>query len=226
MIPLVEKVHSVLPQTQCTKCGYDGCLPYATAIVEGEEINRCPPGGDAGIAVLAKLLNRPRLALNTEECGEHTPLQLAFIEEQHCIGCTLCIQACPVDAIVGANKFMHTIIADLCTGCELCIPPCPVDCISMLPANRQWSDKDAKQAWHNYQARETRLQKNKQTELERLATAAERTLNNATNKSKADSEVLPATTAIKDTKQQAIAAALAKARARRHTTATTSEKNQ
>lgn len=222
MIPLVEKVHSALPQTQCTKCGYDGCLPYATAIVEGEEINRCPPGGNAGIANLAKLLNRPLLPLNTEECGEHIPLQFALIEERHCIGCTLCIQACPVDAIIGANKFMHTIIADLCTGCELCIPPCPVDCITMVSANRQWNDNDANKAWHNYQAREDRLQKNKQAELERLATAADRTLSNALEKSETDTKVVSATVS-KDTKQQAIAAALAKARARRQTTASTTE---
>lgn len=220
MTPLVEKVHSVLPQTQCTKCGYDGCLPYATAIVEGEDINRCPPGGDEGIATLATLLERPLLPLNTEECGEHVPLQVALIEERHCIGCTLCIQACPVDAIVGANKFMHTIIADLCTGCELCIPPCPVDCISMVPANRQWSDEDASKAWDNYQARENRLQKSKQAELERLATAAERTLNKTLNKDQTTTQAT-STTTTQDTKQQAIAAALSKARARRQTTTST-----
>ena len=225
MTSLVEKVHSVLPQTQCTKCGYDGCLPYAKAIVEGEEINRCPPGGDDGIAALAKLLNRLPLPLNTEECGEHIPLQLALIEERHCIGCTLCIQACPVDEIVGANKFMHTIIPDLCTGCELCVPPCPVDCITMIPANRQWSNDDAKHAWKNYQAREERLQKNKQAELERLATAAERTLKNTLNKNKATADAAPDTTS-KDTKQQAIAAALAKARARRQPTATSEKTNE
>lgn len=222
MTSLVEKVHSVLPQTQCTKCGYEGCLPYATAIVEGEEINRCPPGGDEGIAILAKLLNRPSLPLNTEECGEHIPLQVALIEERHCIGCTLCIQACPVDAIVGANKFMHTIIADLCTGCELCVPPCPVDCISMVPAHRQWTDEDASKAWQNYQTREARLQKNKQSELERLATAAERTLRKVLNKDETNTQVV-STTAVQDTKQQAIAAALSKARARRQTTTTTTK---
>ena len=217
MNPLVEQIHAVLPQTQCTKCGYDGCLPYATATSEGEEINRCPPGGDEGIAALAKILNRPPLPLNTEDCGEHVPLQLAIIEERHCIGCTLCIQACPVDAIIGANKFMHTIVADLCTGCELCVAPCPVDCIEMIPANRQWTEQDANKAWHNYQHREKRLQQQKQAESERLATAAERTL------SKNSLDLQTTASEIKDTKQQAIAAALAKARARRQAVTPTTE---
>lgn len=222
MNPLVEKIHSVLPQTQCTKCGYDGCLPYATAIAEGELINRCPPGGDKGIATLAAILDRPILPLNTEDCGEHTPLQLALIEERHCIGCTLCIQACPVDAIIGANKFMHTIIADRCTGCELCIAPCPVDCIEMIPANRQWLDSDADKAWKNYQVREARLQKYKEEELQRLATAAERTL----SKNQATTSDNTASAQNQDLKQQAIAAALAKARARRKTVAPTIEQDQ
>lgn len=223
MTSLVEKVHSFLPQTQCTKCGYDGCLPYATAIVvDGEAINRCPPGGEKGIAELAKLLDRPLLPLNTEECGEHKPLHLALIEERHCIGCTLCIQACPVDAIVGANKFMHTIIADQCTGCELCIPPCPVDCIEMVPANRQWNDDDADKAWRNYQHREARLQRNKEKELNRLATAAERTLTKNLNNKQSDIEA-DTKHEVKDTKQQAIAAALAKARARRHINTSTNK---
>ncbi|MDO5666218.1 MAG: RnfABCDGE type electron transport complex subunit B [Alcaligenaceae bacterium] len=220
MNPLVKQIHSVLPQTQCTKCGYDGCLPYATAIAEGELINRCPPGGDKGIATLAALLKRPLLPLNTEECGEHTPLQVAVIEERHCIGCTLCIQACPVDAIVGANKYMHTIIADLCTGCELCVAPCPVDCIEMISANRQWSDEDADKAWNNYQKREARLQKQKTAELQRLATAAERAL----NKKPINTQQSGTVEAI-DSKQQAIAAALAKARARRQSAAPATEKN-
>lgn len=220
MNPLVEKIHSVLPQTQCTKCGYDGCLPYATAIAEGELINRCPPGGNKGIATLATLLDRPTLPLNTEECGEHVPLQLAIIEERHCIGCTLCIQACPVDAIIGANKFMHTIVAALCTGCELCVAPCPVDCIEMIPANREWTDEDADQAWRNYQARENRLKKQSEAELQRLATAAERALNKTQSGVKKSGM-----TASQDSKQQAIAAALAKARARRKAVAPTTDKN-
>ncbi len=126
--PLVEKIDSVLPQTQCGQCGYPGCRPYAEAISKGEaDINLCPPGGAEGVQRLADLLGREVKPLDAEE----KPKAVAFIDEQTCIGCTLCIQACPVDAIVGAAKQMHTIVADLCTGCELCVPPCPVECISM-----------------------------------------------------------------------------------------------
>lgn len=126
--PLVEKIEALLPQTQCGQCSYPGCRPYAEAIAKGEaEINLCPPGGMEGVAKLADLLGREVKPLDAEE----KPKQLAVIDEQTCIGCTLCIQACPVDAIVGAAKQMHTIIAPLCTGCELCLPPCPVECIRM-----------------------------------------------------------------------------------------------
>ena len=126
--PLVEKIEAILPQTQCGQCGYPGCKPYAEAIAEGEaEINKCPPGGAEGVARLADLLGREVKPLDAEE----KPKQLARIDEATCIGCTLCIQACPVDAIVGAAKQMHTIVGALCTGCELCVPPCPVECISM-----------------------------------------------------------------------------------------------
>lgn len=125
--PLVEKIESVLPQTQCGQCGYPGCRPYAEAISKGEEINLCPPGGAEGVQKLADLLGREVKPLDAEE----KPKQVALIDENTCIGCTLCIQACPVDAIVGAAKQMHTIVAPLCTGCELCLPPCPVECIHM-----------------------------------------------------------------------------------------------
>ena len=126
--PLVEKIEAILPQTQCGQCGYPGCKPYAEAIAEGEaEINLCPPGGQEGVAKLADLLGREVKPLDAEE----KPKQVAIIDEQTCIGCTLCIQACPVDAIVGAAKQMHTIIGSLCTGCELCLKPCPVECIRM-----------------------------------------------------------------------------------------------
>jgi Na+-translocating ferredoxin:NAD+ oxidoreductase subunit B len=129
---LAEKIDALLPQTQCTKCGYEGCMPYAEAIAAGSAaINRCPPGGDAGIAKLAALLQQPIVPLDTS-CGAHTPHRVAFIDENECIGCAKCLKPCPTDAIVGANKFMHTVIAELCTGCELCIPPCPVDCITMI----------------------------------------------------------------------------------------------
>lgn len=131
---LVNEVDALLPQTQCAQCGFPGCRPYAEAIVSGEaEINQCPPGGDAGIAELASLLSRDALPLNADN-GETKAPQLAWVREADCIGCTLCIQACPVDCIVGAAKLMHTVIAAECTGCELCLPPCPVDCIELHPA--------------------------------------------------------------------------------------------
>ena len=125
--PLVEKIEAILPQTQCGQCGYPGCKPYAEAIANGEEINKCPPGGAEGVQRLADLLGREVKPLDAEE----KPKQVAVIDENTCIGCTLCIQSCPVDAIVGAAKQMHTILAQQCTGCELCLPPCPVECISM-----------------------------------------------------------------------------------------------
>src|SRR5690606_5838612 len=146
---LVEQVDAILPQTQCTQCGYNGCLPYAQAIVEdAAPINRCPPGGDSGIEALAKLLNRAVVHLDTT-CGHPEPLQVAQIDEEHCIGCTICIQACPTDAIAGASKLMHTVLPDACTGCKLCVAPCPVDCISMVPANREWTNEDASKARKN-----------------------------------------------------------------------------
>lgn len=130
---MADAIDSLLPQTQCGKCGHAGCRPYAEAIVHGRAgINQCPPGGDELIRELAALLNVPYEPLDPA-FGAHRPPAIAVIEEAACIGCTLCIQACPVDAIVGAAKFMHTVIADECTGCELCLPPCPVDCIVMLP---------------------------------------------------------------------------------------------
>lgn len=129
----VRSIDAVLPQTQCQRCGYDACLPYAEAVAAGDAINRCPPGGDAGIRDLARLLGREPLPLNPD-CGVESPLRVAVIREAECIGCTKCIQACPVDAIIGASKLMHTVLADICTGCELCLPPCPVDCIDLVPA--------------------------------------------------------------------------------------------
>jgi electron transport complex protein RnfB len=158
---LAERINRLLPQTQCTKCGFDGCAPYARAIAdESAPINRCPPGGEAGIAALALLLNQPILPLDAT-CGNHVPLQVAVIDEQFCIGCTLCIQACPVDAILGASKVMHTVLSADCTGCELCVAPCPVDCIEMVnvePA-REWTRNDADQARERYARRQLRVHK-------------------------------------------------------------------
>jgi Na+-translocating ferredoxin:NAD+ oxidoreductase subunit B len=130
---LEARIDALLPQTQCGLCGYNGCRPYARAIANGgADINRCPPGGDAGIRKLARLLNIDAKPLDRSR-GETKPAALAVIDESRCIGCTLCIQACPVDAIIGAAKQMHTILSRQCTGCELCVPPCPVDCIDMRP---------------------------------------------------------------------------------------------
>ncbi|MDN5861959.1 MAG: RnfABCDGE type electron transport complex subunit B, partial [Salinisphaera sp.] len=130
----IDRIDGLLPQTQCKRCGYDGCRPYAAAIAAGEaDINRCPPGGEATMQRLAALTGRAPRPLDPA-CGPIKPPLVAFIREDECIGCTRCIQACPVDAIVGAAKLMHTVIADECTGCELCIPACPVDCIDLPTA--------------------------------------------------------------------------------------------
>ena len=131
---LSARIDALLPQTQCTRCGYTGCSPYAAAIAAGEApINQCPPGGSATIDALAHLLNRPVLPLNPNN-GLESPLRVAWIDESRCIGCARCLAPCPVDAIVGAQKFLHTVLADRCTGCELCVAPCPVDCIEMRAA--------------------------------------------------------------------------------------------
>ena len=131
--PVADQINAILPQTQCGQCGFAGCRPYAEAIAAGEvDINQCPPGGEAGIRALADLLGRDVVPLNAEH-GEHKEKTVATIDEELCIGCTLCIQACPVDAILGAAKQMHTVVQPECTGCELCVAPCPVDCIRMVP---------------------------------------------------------------------------------------------
>ncbi len=156
--PLAARIDAVLPQTQCGQCGYGACQPYATAMARGEAaINRCPPGGDAGIEALAALLGLPVLALDLS-CGVHKPRQLARIRESDCIGCTKCIQACPMDAILGAPKRMHTVLVDDCTGCELCVAPCPVDCIEIAAhARPRMSRAESDAARTRYQARRERL---------------------------------------------------------------------
>jgi electron transport complex protein RnfB len=158
--PLADRIDALLPQTQCGRCGYDRCRPYAEALARGETaLNRCPPGGSATIVALAALLQTPALPLDPR-CGAEGPLKVAVIDESECIGCTLCIQACPVDAIVGAARWMHTVVGVACSGCERCIAPCPVDCISMLPCAppRTWSLEDASDARRRMQARDRRLQ--------------------------------------------------------------------
>ncbi len=143
--PLVEQIDNVLPQTQCGQCGYPGCRPYAEAIANGDEINKCPPGGEATIKELADLMGVEAKPLDSAH-GVEDIKKVAYIREDECIGCTKCIQACPVDAIVGAAKHMHTVIIGECTGCDLCVDPCPVDCIDMVPLpqttkNWQWDFK-------------------------------------------------------------------------------------
>ncbi len=180
---LIQRIDALLPQTQCGKCGHPGCKPYAEGIAQGEAINKCPPGGQETIAGLAQLLKLPVLELDTSR-GE-APAQIAFIREAECIGCTKCIQACPVDAIVGAAKLMHTVIIDECTGCDLCVAPCPVDCIEMRPLTmvlpivgglatndheRQARSLKRDRARRRFEQRNARLQREEEQKLaERLA---------------------------------------------------------
>lgn len=155
----VDRIDALLPQTQCTRCGYDGCRPYAEAIAAGQAgINRCPPGGAAGVRALANLLGSPELPLDPS-CGSEGPLMRAVVDESRCIGCTLCIDACPVDAIIGAARQMHSILATDCTGCELCVAPCPMDCILMetIAPPRAWTQTDADRARARMLARRERL---------------------------------------------------------------------
>jgi electron transport complex protein RnfB len=139
--PIVDEIDSLLPQTQCGQCGYPGCRPYAESIADGGDINKCPPGGEATIHALAELLDVEATPLDSEH-GEESPKKVAVIHEDECIGCTKCIQACPIDAILGSAKHMHTVIASECTGCDLCVEPCPVDCIDMVPVEHGLA------AWH------------------------------------------------------------------------------
>jgi Na+-translocating ferredoxin:NAD+ oxidoreductase subunit B len=175
---LADRIEDLLPQTQCTKCGYPACRPYAEAIAAGSaNYNQCPPGGAEGVARIAALLGKPVIPINPVH-GIERERPVAVIDESACIGCTLCIQACPVDAIVGAAKQMHTVIASLCTGCDLCVPPCPVDCIDMQAATPDrtgwaaWSQADADAARARHDARTSRLQREKQENDARLAAKA------------------------------------------------------
>ncbi len=174
-VTLADRIEDLLPQTQCTKCGYAGCRPYAQAVAQGEAgYNQCPPGGAQGVARLAALLGRPVIPLNPAN-GEERPRPLAVIDETVCIGCTLCAQACPVDAIVGGPKLMHTVVESLCTGCDLCVPPCPVDCIEMVPVTGErtgwaaWSDAQADAARTRHERRSTRLERERQAAQARAA---------------------------------------------------------
>ncbi|KGI77328.1 RnfABCDGE type electron transport complex subunit B [Oleiagrimonas soli] len=167
---LADRIDALLPQTQCEQCGYHGCRPYAEAIVAGEaEINQCPPGGRAGIDKLASLLGRAALPLDPAH-GVEKPRTLARVIEADCIGCTKCIQVCPVDAILGASKQMHTVIADRCTGCELCVPACPVDCIALDPMPLAQIDAaHADAAREHFRQREARLARDRREREAQLA---------------------------------------------------------
>jgi electron transport complex protein RnfB len=211
---LADQIEDLLPQTQCTKCGYAGCRPYAEAIADGTSTyNQCPPGGAEGVVRLAHLLGKPIIPLNHDN-GIERPRPVAMINESLCIGCTLCIQACPVDAIVGAAKQMHTVINDLCTGCDLCVAPCPVDCIAMVDITAPqtgwaaWSQSQAEAARTRHDFRTVRLRREKTENDERLAAKA-------TAKLKAVESELPKSPAEKaeqERKKAIIQAAMERAR--------------
>jgi H+/Na+-translocating ferredoxin:NAD+ oxidoreductase subunit B len=167
---LVDQIDELLPQTQCTQCGYNGCRPYAEAIASGTaDINQCPPGGTQGVQQLAHLLKAEVKPLNPKH-GQEQPRRVAVIIEQDCIGCTKCLPPCPVDAIVGANKLLHTVIEQECTGCELCIAPCPVNCIVMQEPTHPfiWDKTAANHARDRFRAKKRRLEKKEQAKAERL----------------------------------------------------------
>jgi H+/Na+-translocating ferredoxin:NAD+ oxidoreductase subunit B len=173
---IVDRIDALLPQTQCAKCGYPGCRPYAEAVAADHAgINQCPPGGDAGIRALAQLLGREVLPLDARH-GVEAPRRVATIDEERCIGCTLCIQACPVDAIVGAAKHMHTVLVELCTGCELCVPPCPVDCIAMVAPGPGdvWDRARADAARARHERRKARLARDSREARDPAGTARKR----------------------------------------------------
>ena len=211
---LADQIEDLLPQTQCTKCGYAGCRPYAEAIAGGEaDINQCPPGGAEGVARLAGLLGRKVIPINPVN-GHERPRPVAFIDEALCIGCTLCIQACPVDAILGAPKQMHTILPSLCTGCDLCVAPCPVDCIVMTPVTGErtgwdaWRQHDADAARARHDLRNARLQRERAENDARLAAKAVAKMREVT----AEVTNTPEEIAEKERKRAIIAAAMERAR--------------
>jgi len=207
---LTTRIDALLPQTQCTKCGYPSCRAYAEALAAGAAaLNRCPPGGDAGVRRLAEALGRDYVPLDPA-CGVERPRRVAAIDEARCIGCTLCILACPVDAIVGAPKQMHTIVVELCTGCDLCLPPCPVDCIAMAPvigADATWDPPSADAARDRFERRNRRLANDRAERAAQLSAGA--------RAAPAPSDVHDEPPGEPLDRQAVIRAAVARARARR-----------
>jgi electron transport complex protein RnfB len=218
---LADRLEDILPQTQCTKCSYPDCRAYAEAMAAGEALpNRCPPGGVDGIQRLSTILEpifpqdafelHPRI---DPECGIERPRPVAFIDPKTCIGCTLCIQACPVDAIVGASKQMHVVLTDWCTGCDLCIPPCPVDCITMVDVTGSktgwdaWSPGLAQMSRSRYEARDARLDREQRDNDDRLAKKAAAKLVAVNAETPNSQEALKE----QDRKRAIIAAAIARA---------------
>ena len=211
---LADRLDAALPQTQCTRCGYPDCRAYAEAMAAGEAaINRCPPGGAEGIVRLAALTGAPLQPLDSS-CGSEAPRGVALIDEAWCIGCTLCLDACPVDAILGAHKRMHTVVTDACNGCELCLPACPVDCITMQPVSgsatgwQAWSAVQADQSLGRYRFHQLRVARGQQAhDARQAAQAAAKLADLAAHSQHTDPAVL-------DRKRAVIEAALARARAR------------
>jgi electron transport complex protein RnfB len=215
-----DQIEDLLPQTQCTKCGYPACRPYAEAIADGSaNYNQCPPGGQEGIVRLSSYLGKPVIPLNPVN-GIEKPRTRAFIDEPICIGCTLCIQACPVDAIIGAAKQMHTILPDLCTGCDLCVAPCPVDCISMIEVTAPltgwaaWSQQQADAARERHDFRTQRLLREKQENEARLAAKAAAKLREV----ESESSQTPEQQAEQARKKAIIQAAIERARLKKENT--------
>ncbi|ART48366.1 electron transport complex subunit RsxB [Acidovorax carolinensis] len=218
---LAERINAALPQTQCTRCGYPDCASYAQAIAEGlAPINQCPPGGLEGVVRLAAITGQAVQPLNPAH-GLEAPRTVAVIDENWCIGCTLCIKACPTDALVGANKLMHTVMADHCTGCELCIPVCPVDCIELVNTSGSatgwaaWTPTQANNARQRYAARQQRLAKHRVDTPETDADAGTPSTEARTGPAAGTALASPASTA-HEARQAAIAAAMARARQRRN----------